>query len=98
MHIYYLYDVPFINLCVEGADYSINATVAHFIPSRSNRSCVSVTIIDDSILEEEEEYFRVMIHSASGGAQTLEPSDAVIVIIDNDGNVVLDANPMIKCH
>ena len=72
--------------------------MAHFIPSRSNHSCVSVTIIDDIILEEEEEYFRVMIHSASGGAQILGPSDAIVVIIDNDGNVVLDADPMITCH
>ena len=64
--------------------------MAHFIPSRSNHSCVSVTIIDDSILEEEEEYLHVMIHSASGGAQILDPSDAIIVITDNDGNVVLN--------
>ena len=68
--------------------------MAHFIPSRSNRSCLPVIIIDDFVLEEEEEIFRAMIHRASGGVQILEPSDATIVIIDNDGNVVLDGNPM----
>ena len=62
--------------------------VLKFEPSLNvSRLCVMVDIVNDSVLEEEQTFFLVL--STADPTITVQEDPAVVLIMDNDGNVWL---------
>ena len=73
----------YINLS-EGVDYSIQTTVVFLIPIfNGNTACVTVTIVDDEIFEDDET-FSVRIDRASINEIILADDVLNITITDNE--------------
>lgn len=54
-----------------------------FAPSDGDKKCVNVTIVDDSLVENNEEFSLTL--TTSDSAVSLTSSEATVTIIDNDG-------------
>ncbi len=52
--------------------------------SGSNQECSSVSIIDDSTVEDIEE-FSIILISSTPEVNTTTPSEAIVLILDDDG-------------
>ena len=75
---------------VSPMDYDALSTVLNF-DACETRSCVNVTIVDDSV-DEQTEVFAVTLRSSVGldSRIRLNPVDGVIEITDNDGKSAPD--------
>lgn len=76
-----------------GADFS--APLGSISVSRSTyRSCITVQILDDSVIEDPEEF--VLVLTADDALSRIsQPSSARIIIVDNDGMLDLVDNSLV---
>ena len=74
-------------ITVAGMDY--NGTIVEVVfpisSVQGDSVCANVTIIDDDVLECRED-FTVFVSSATLGTDILGQTQAVVSIVDNDGN------------
>ena len=79
----------FVNFSVVPMDYERLSTILMF-DSCAKRSCASVNIVDDVILEDIESFFASLARSTGLDTRiTLDPVDAEIEITDDDGTCAI---------
>ena len=85
------FNVPknyFSTFTADALDYTALTTELTFDPDNSRR-CVSIGLVDDSLLEPSEE-FEVSL-TTDEEQVTVDPDRAVVTILDTDGMIGLDS-------
>jgi len=72
-----------------GLDYVATNGTLVFNPGETNKS-FTVTIIDDTIIEGDEDII-LILSNPTGGGVLVSPSVATLTIVDNDGSVIVPA-------
>ena len=80
-----VFNIPY--LLLHSLDYSLISENIIFSPGLTGPQCQSISITDDSILENDEMF--VVALSTADQDVILNPSTTSVTIIDDDGNVLI---------